>query len=127
MTISSLTSAGLHARMDSTHPRARQGRLGGLVGRCGDPVLEGYRRDVAERAVTPEVVVDGVDPAADGVDRLSSGRELMPLVELGFQGRPETLLSALSQHTPVCPTESRCMTRREGPRAQIPNIRSGVQ
>ena len=42
--------------------------------------------DLAERAVAPAVVVDGVDPGGNGTDRLGSGRELMPVVELGFQG-----------------------------------------
>ena len=66
-------------------PPFRGHRLSGLGGRRGDPALEGYRRDLAERAM------DGVDPAADGVDRVGSGRELMSLVEIGFQGGPKAL------------------------------------
>jgi hypothetical protein len=56
-------------------------------------VLEGYRRrDSTECVMAPAVVVYGVDPAGDGVDRVGSGREPTALVELGFQGGSEALL-----------------------------------
>jgi hypothetical protein len=46
--------------------------LGGLCGRCAEPVLEGYRADLAERAVASAAVVHVLDPGADGVDRLGA-------------------------------------------------------
>ena len=59
-------------------------RLSGLVCRCGEPVLEGYRVDLAERGVAPAAVVDGLDPGADRGDRGGVGGEVVPVVELGL-------------------------------------------
>ena len=54
-------------------------------------MLERYRRDVAEGAVAPAAVVDGLDPGADRVDRLGLSGELVTVVELGLQRGPEAL------------------------------------
>lgn len=52
---------------------------------------------MAERTVAPAVAVDGVYRAACGVDRLGSTPDPMSLVEIGFRGRPETLLLSVVQ------------------------------
>lgn len=53
-------------------------------------MLERYRRDLAEGAVAPAAVVDGLDPGGDRVGRFGVGGERVTVVELGLECRPET-------------------------------------
>lgn len=66
-------------------------RLSGFWGRGEGLFFERYRRGLARGAVASAAVVDALDPGADGVDRLGSGGEGVPVVELGLQGGPEAL------------------------------------
>lgn len=78
-------------------------RLSGLCGRCGEPVLEGYRADLAECGVASAAVVDVLDPGADRAGRLGPGREGVPVVVLGLQGGPEALLLGVVPAHPGAP------------------------
>lgn len=83
--------------------RFRGHRLCGLCDRGGVLVFEGYRTDLAEGSVASAVVVDGVDPSADGMDRLGVGDEVVSVVELGLQCGPEAFLLGIVPARPGPP------------------------